>query len=474
MFMFAFVFLVSSSIVVVFTEKITHSMEPVELLGVGVNVNKMSPDAIFLRSANIQFNLSAVTTISSESTTTPHEPTTTIPSEPTTATAPEPTTIPGPTTTAPSKATPSTTAEPLLKFVGTPEALAVHIASRFHYNAFKSPWMTPHTPFFLSDHFITHDASPANFFGGDGDISLTYFGPALTPKPIVFSETGCNMSTVLENDVVFCRSDLFQTFVTMCLPSLQKGIILITGRWFLPALEKDALTETVLADHRILKWFSQNPMYPDGAGGGKFSGFPYGVISSSDTILKILRQPTLKTNTLFWSYHEVRPNQHGARTDVFTNIITPHDLGLRTDPDEFFKEMYRSRYVLSLRGDRPDCHRHWESIIFGAIPICNCHPAIPSSVEKENNHTKYTPHDTWFGKNLISLTTNVAVEVLNKYIANSSLPEEFDTFSASPDFVSFEVWCRLVREGKNDKTSRCGSYAISPPPTTTTPSKPIG
>jgi len=351
------------------------------------------------------------------------------------------------------------TAKPLLKYSETPEAWAVHIASRFHYNAFTSPWMTPHTPFYLSDHFVTHDASLTTFFGGDGGAALTDFGPALTPAPILCSKPGCNLSTVQENDVVFCRNDLFRTFVTRCLPRLQKRIILITGRWHLPALKKDALTETVLADHRILKWFSQNPMYHDGAGGGKFFGFPYGVISSSAAILKILRQPTLKTNTLFWAYHEVRPNQHGARTDVFTKIIKKPAAGLRLNLDKYFKEMYRSRYVLSLRGDRPDCYRHWESIIFGAIPICNCHPAIPSFVEKENNRTKNTPHNTWFGKNLISLTTNQTVEVLNKYIAHGSLPEEFDTFSVSPDFVSFKFWCRRVRAGKKDKTSRCGGYA---------------
>ncbi|KAJ1489313.1 hypothetical protein T484DRAFT_1744084 [Baffinella frigidus] len=346
---------------------------------------------------------------------------------------------------------------------------AVRIASHFHYNAFSSPWMIPQTPFYLADHFVTDTTSLTAFFRHDGGNTwgvpaLTDFGPALTPAPILCSKraAGCDLSNVKENDVVFCRNDFFRTFVTRCLPRLQKRIVLITGRCWLPALAKDAVSEKVLADHRILKWYSQNPMYHDGAGGGKFFGFPYGVESSSGEILavarKILRQPTVKSNTLFWAHHTVRRNQLGVRTDVFKQIVNGPPAKKQKLP-EYYAEMYRSRYVLSLKGDRPECFRHWESIIFGAIPICNCHPAIPTSGVKENNRTKSTPHTTWFGKNLISLTTKQTVRVLNNYIAHGSLPEEFETFSVSADFVSFKFWCRRVRAGKKDKQRRCGGYA---------------
>ena len=118
-----------------------------------------------------------------------------------------------------------------------------------------------------------------------------------------------------------------------------------------------------------------------------------------------------------------------------------------------------------------------------------------------------TPHHTWFGNNLISLTTreignllpnnrrqrrtcyalchllypvsaaqtsifrmdsnstsyplttNQTVEVLNGYVSHGPLPEEFDSFAVSPEFVSFRFWCRRVREGKKDRKSRCGGFA---------------
>ena len=360
---------------------------------------------------------------------------------------------------------------------------AIRIASRFHHNAFSSPWMIPQTPFYLADHFVTDTTSLVKFFRHDGGETwglpaLTDFGHPLTPSPILCSRrggAGCNLSNVKENDVVFCRNDLFRTFVSSVLPRLEKRIILITGRCWLPALAKNALSGKVLADHRIIRWYSQNPMYPDGAGGGKFFGFPYGVESSSADILalarKLLRQPIQKTNTLFWAHHTVRRNQLGVRTDVFKKIIngTP---AKKLTLSQYYEEMLRSRFVLSLKGDRPECFRHWESIIFGAVPICNCHPAVPSSNDSmsfggpasrssdvESNRTEHTPHHTWFGNNLISLTTNQTVEVLNGYISHGSLPEEFDSFAVSPEFVSFRYWCRLVREGKKDTKSRCDGYA---------------
>ena len=156
-------------------------------------------------------------------------------------------------------------------------------------------------------------------------------------------------------------------------------------------------------------------MYPDGAGGGKFFGFPYGVESSSADILalarKLLRRPIQKTNTLFWAHHTVRRNQRGVRTDVFKKIVNGTPAKQLTLP-QYYEEMLCSRFVLSLKGDRPvvlslkgdrpECFRHWESIIFGAVPICNCHPAVPSSVDVGPNRTQHTPHHTWFGKNLNS------------------------------------------------------------------------
>lgn len=37
--------------------------------------------------------------------------------------------------------------------------------------------------------------------------------------------------------------------------------------------------------------------------------------------------------------------------------------------DDYYRAMASTEYVLSPNGDRPDCYRHYEALLLGAIPI---------------------------------------------------------------------------------------------------------
>ena len=43
---------------------------------------------------------------------------------------------------------------------------------------------------------------------------------------------------------------------------------------------------------------------------------------------------------------------------------------------EFLNELAKSKYVISPDGDHPDCHRHYEAIGLGAVPITELDPFL--------------------------------------------------------------------------------------------------
>lgn len=43
---------------------------------------------------------------------------------------------------------------------------------------------------------------------------------------------------------------------------------------------------------------------------------------------------------------------------------------------EYWKRIHHSDYVLSPDGDRPECHRHYEAIGMGAVPITSLDPVM--------------------------------------------------------------------------------------------------
>jgi hypothetical protein len=42
--------------------------------------------------------------------------------------------------------------------------------------------------------------------------------------------------------------------------------------------------------------------------------------------------------------------------------------------ETYLDELARSQYIFSPDGDRPECHRHYEAIGFGTVPITQLHP----------------------------------------------------------------------------------------------------
>ena len=89
-----------------------------------------------------------------------------------------------------------------------------------------------------------------------------------------------------------------------------------------------------------------------------------------------------KQQLVFSAFHarndDKRRKNCFSRKDVITNIRKNNIGNSMTSLGDFYKKLLNSKFVISPEGNGIDCHRHWESLYCGAIPI----------VEKNTNMEK--------------------------------------------------------------------------------------
>ena len=130
--------------------------------------------------------------------------------------------------------------------------------------------ITPFTPYYICNHYIGNEISEYNL-----------------PKPISNNLlNNLDYNKINEFDIIFCQVNFFDYFLDKILPNINCKIILITGQWHLPMLNKSSKTDILLNDERIHKWYSQNPIYTN----EKYYAFPYGINYGYD-----LNNPSLIT-----------------------------------------------------------------------------------------------------------------------------------------------------------------------------------
>ena len=176
----------------------------------------------------------------------------------------------------------------------------------------------------------------------------------ITPDALLLE----NGESVKENDIVHVQVNHFQKFVRTILPSIEVSFVLSTGQWQFPQLHKDAVTDAVLNDTRVIAWISQNPIYTH----PKYIAFPYGIRLSNlqDYAQALLHQRGKTTNVaaLF-----IDKNTNACRR----SIPSSDACSVR----DFYTKVQEAEFVLSPIGDRDDCYRHYEAIGLGTTPISN-------------------------------------------------------------------------------------------------------
>ena len=178
-----------------------------------------------------------------------------------------------------------------------------------------------------------------------------------------------------KGDIVFVKTEFLDRFTQEFLPKISKPFILIThnsdcdipGRW-----------NYLLHDPIIITWFGQNVLSREHP---KLHPIPIGITNRYNyngessiyfsAIKKAQNHPRHPKQTLvYWNMNiNTSPEERKKSYEHFSTksfCLTLHQL---VPFKNYIHNLLKAQFVVSPRGNGLDCHRTWEALYFGAIPI---------------------------------------------------------------------------------------------------------
>lgn len=188
----------------------------------------------------------------------------------------------------------------------------------------------------------------------------------------VFDETDTALfpDEVQLGDIVFVKGDKQGDFFNKIHPKIQHQYILVVHN-----SDADCPGDFAkyLEDEKIAKWFGQNPtvMHYE-----KFVPIPIGVANryvgdhgNCDHYKDFWLKDTRKQYLLGYNFEPgSNRTERGPVWDRFARCDYAHNLLVRPHI-RYLTKMSQAEFILSPRGNGLDCHRTWEALIVGAVPI---------------------------------------------------------------------------------------------------------
>lgn len=182
---------------------------------------------------------------------------------------------------------------------------------------------------------------------------------------IIYNNEPIDDSIIDKSSIFFVKTDHLDFFINCILPRIHKKFILITHNSDLPSGNKSVIYNNI----HLLKWYGQNmiPNYHI----DKLIGIPIGLENSqwkgSDyNICKKFKQ-NKKHHLLYFNF-ALNTNKERPYID---HVLTKNGFirNNKTDWENYIKELSTYKFAVSPEGNGVDCHRVWECIYVGCIPI---------------------------------------------------------------------------------------------------------
>ena len=183
-----------------------------------------------------------------------------------------------------------------------------------------------------------------------------------------------NPSSLLhDGSVVFIKTDLVPIFFKNIMPNIHCDIKIVTHN---SALGIDKKYENYLNNPRVVSWHAQNANFKH----QKLHSIPLGLgnrrwLHGSIKKLNLVNEEDVSKEHLLYMNFDIRTNV-SERTKVYDRF-KDKDYVLKSDRtsfEQYLRDLKASKYCLSHPGAGIDCHRIWESLSVGTIPIverCN-------------------------------------------------------------------------------------------------------
>jgi hypothetical protein len=189
-----------------------------------------------------------------------------------------------------------------------------------------------------------------------------------------------NLADVKKNDIVFVKTDFLYSghFQNIIFPNIDNEFILMTGGSdYIVGHDGDRSSHLkMLEDKKIKKWFCINPpnIISD-----KLIPMPIGfqeidrMGGNQNNIKFALNNQkiwTEKKNMFYLPYHALGNNP--ARNSYISYLKTLDFVYVEENKlsfSEYLQKMSEYKFIICLRGNGFDTHRHYESLLVGSVPI---------------------------------------------------------------------------------------------------------
>jgi hypothetical protein len=177
-----------------------------------------------------------------------------------------------------------------------------------------------------------------------------------------------DVENVVKNDIVFVRGDFLHTYFKKVHPKIQNPYILISHH----SDENIDSTFEKYIDGKIIHWFAQNLMIRH----EKCTPIPIGLQlrmydNENKTLFDIekYRNNNKKINKIFYAF-SVETNLNRLitlKSLSLSNVTTKPDKKLSLE--EYYSIVSKHAFNASPEGNGVDCHRTWETLYLGSIPV---------------------------------------------------------------------------------------------------------
>lgn len=196
-------------------------------------------------------------------------------------------------------------------------------------------------------------------------------------KDVIFVNENNNLETILhnQNNIFFTKIDWIYYFINVILPLIKKPFILITHNG--DQLSGNHLQ--ILNHPLLLKWYGENM----GLINNKTEGIPIGLENQmwNRTNFDIIEKNRFnnKNNLLYLNFSEKTNKNRKKIMELFLSKGFKKNNSLQWN--DYMKELSTYKFAISPQGNGIDCHRTWECLYLGVIPIIE--KSVPMSFFNE-------------------------------------------------------------------------------------------
>lgn len=227
----------------------------------------------------------------------------------------------------------------------------------------------------------------------------------------------------LDNDRLFIKTELLPQLIQMIQDGRAKlpPVTLLTHNSDINITSH--IANYVLSSLDIVEWYAQNLNFVH----PKIRSLPIGIANpkwehgSTLRFNKIIAEGNHKSNLTYVNFN-IRTNpierlyflrQLSIDIPLYPDCSSPeeHNAFCKATQDEYLRDMARSYFVVSPNGNGLDCHKTWEAIYMGSVPI------ITRSVMAEEYEKKYPVLviDDWADYKNLPLSAELYEEIMRKF-----------------------------------------------------------